>query len=97
MNLAERTLYITKLETRGEMTRRYKNSRNSRQANDIRQLPWRDIVNTYAPMEILDAEQIEQIHQSSLTLLQNYGMHIMHAGARTMLAGAGADVDHDTG
>jgi len=97
MNLAERTLYITKLETRGEMTRRYKNSRNSRQANDIRQLPWRDIVNTYAPMEILEAEQIEQIHQSSLTLLQNYGMHIMHAGARTMLAEAGADVDHDTG
>lgn len=79
------------------MTRRYKNPRKRRQTNDIRQLPWQDIVNTYAPMEILAPEQIEQIHLGSLALLENYGMHIMHDGARRLLAEAGADVNHDTG
>jgi len=78
------------------MTRRRKKSGSERQGGGIKQLPWHEIVNSYPPMEILSADQIEKIHNASLTLLETTGMQVMHEGARTMLAGAGAEVDHNT-
>ncbi len=67
-----------------------------RPGTGISQLPWRQIVNPYPPFEILSADQLEQIHEASLTLLENQGMRVMHEGARKLLAGAGADVDDTT-
>lgn len=45
------------------MTRRSR--RAKRVVDEIRQLPWRSIVNPYAPIEILDAGQIETIVQAA--------------------------------
>ncbi len=78
------------------MTRRKKSGRKRRTGSGIRQLPWQEIINPYPALEVLSAEQVEQIHLASLTLLENQGMRVLHAGARSLLAGAGASVDNDT-
>jgi trimethylamine--corrinoid protein Co-methyltransferase len=78
------------------MGRRSRRTRKNRGGSGIRQLPWRQPVNVFAPLEVLSADQVEQIHLASLTLLENYGMRVLHEGARKMLAQAGADVNHDT-
>jgi len=70
--------------------------REVRGGGGIRQLPWRQPHNPYAPLEVLEAGQVEQIHLASLSLLENFGMKVMHAGARDLLAGAGAEVNQDT-
>ncbi|MFC1797041.1 trimethylamine methyltransferase family protein, partial [Pseudomonadota bacterium] len=70
--------------------------REVRGGGGIRQLPWRQPHNPYAPLEVLEAGQVEQIHLASLSLLENTGMKVMHAGARDLLARAGAEVNHDT-
>ena len=77
------------------MTRR-KRTRNKRSSGGIEQLPWRQPVNTYPPLEVLSTDQVEQIHRASLSLLENHGMRVMHEAARRMLADAGAEVNHDT-
>jgi len=79
------------------MGRRSKRMRKTRGGGGIRQLPWRQPHNPYPPLEVLDADQVEQIHLASLSLLENYGMRMMHEGARQMLSDAGADVNRDTG
>ena len=78
------------------MIRRSKRSRRHTGASSIQQLPWRQIENPYPPQEILLAGQLEQVHQASLTLLENQGMRILHQGARKLLAAAGADVNEVT-
>ena len=70
--------------------------RNRRSTGTIEQLPWRQPVNNYPPLDVLSPDQVEQIHLASLSLLENHGMRIMHEGARRMLAEAGAEVDNDT-
>jgi len=79
------------------MVRRRKRMRAARGGGGIRQLPWRQPHNPYPPLEVLNADQVEQIHLASLSLLENYGMRVMHEGARQMLSDAGADVNRDTG
>ena len=78
------------------MARRSRKTRENRGAGAVRQLPWRQPVNTYPPLEILSTDQVEQIHLASLSLLENQGMRVMHEGARMLLAEAGAEVNHDT-
>jgi trimethylamine--corrinoid protein Co-methyltransferase len=78
------------------MARRSRRSQNKRSSGGIELLPWRQPVNHHPPLEVLSADQLEQIHTASLDLLENSGMRVMHAGARQLLANAGADVDHDT-
>ena len=78
------------------MARRSRRTRSRRSTGGIDQLPWRQPVNTYPPLEVLSADQLEQIHLASLSLLENHGMRVMHEGARQLLAEAGADVNHDT-
>lgn len=73
-----------------------KKRRGRRSAGGIDQLPWRQPVNPYPPVNVLSDDQVEAIHNASLSLLENYGMRILHEGAREMLAAAGADVDADT-
>ena len=79
------------------MARRSRRTRTKRSTGGIEQLPWRQPVNTYPPQEVLSADQLEQIHLASLSLLENHGMRVMHRGARQLLAEAGADVNHDSG
>ncbi len=70
--------------------------RAHRAAEGLRQLPWREVVNPYAPIEVLSADQVETIHAASLRVLEETGMRVLDAGTRERLARAGADVDHSS-
>ncbi len=67
--------------------------RKKRVVNAIQQLPWRDVVNSYAPIEILGGEQIETIIQTALGVLKTQGMRFLESDSRAMMRKAGADVD----
>ena len=59
----------------------------------LAQLPWQSVVNPYAPLEVLSADQLEAIHLTSLRILENLGMEVMSARALALLKSAGATVD----
>ena len=60
----------------------------------IPRLPWRNLVNPLAPIEVLSEDQIEAVHHASLRVLAEIGMKILGTDARERLARAGAQVDH---
>ena len=62
----------------------------------IEQLPWKQPQIKFPPLELLDADQLETIHQASLEILRDIGMEIMSADARKILKQAGADVNEAT-
>jgi trimethylamine---corrinoid protein Co-methyltransferase len=62
----------------------------------LHQLPWTPLVNPYAPMEILSADQVEAIHLTSLRILEELGVEVMSSAARQVLRAAGADVAEAT-
>jgi trimethylamine--corrinoid protein Co-methyltransferase len=49
-----------------------------------------------AQLKILSADERTEIHERSLKLLANTGLHVMSARARVLLAGAGAEVNETT-
>jgi trimethylamine--corrinoid protein Co-methyltransferase len=55
------------------------------------------VSNPYAPMEILDADQIEAIHLTSLRILEEVGLELMSPAARSALRTIGAKVEEATG
>ena len=59
----------------------------------LKQLPWRNYRNPYKPIEVLQEEQIERIHDASLRILEVNGIEFLDAGARDRLKAAGADVE----
>ena len=61
------------------------------------QLPWTRVVNPYAPLEILSADQIEAIHLTSLRILEEIGIELMSFTARAALRAVGAEVDDASG
>jgi trimethylamine--corrinoid protein Co-methyltransferase len=69
--------------------------RVKRQVSAVRQLPWRTIVNPFAPIEILSAEQVETIIDASLGVLERQGMRFLNDENRQILAAAGASVDEE--
>jgi trimethylamine--corrinoid protein Co-methyltransferase len=67
-------------------------SKRAGQQAGFKQPPWKNIVNPYAPVELLNAGQIERIHDASLTILEEVGMDFLLEEARDILAKAGAEV-----
>lgn len=61
------------------------------------QLPWTRVVNPYAPLEILSADQLEAIHLTSLRILEEIGIELMSPAARAAMRAVGAEVDETTG
>jgi trimethylamine--corrinoid protein Co-methyltransferase len=53
------------------------------------QLPWTRVVNPYAPMEILSADQIEAIHLTSLRILEEIGIELMSPRRRVRCGSTG--------
>ncbi|MBL4739544.1 MAG: molybdopterin-dependent oxidoreductase, partial [Sneathiella sp.] len=49
------------------------------------QLPWKQPQIGFPPLELLNAEQLETIHQASLEILRDIGMEIMSGEAREIL------------
>ena len=65
----------------------------ARSDNRIPQLPLRRVRNPYPPMRLLSDDQVEAIHEASLTILQDLGIEMMNARALELFAKAGAKVD----
>lgn len=61
----------------------------------LAQPPFRRLRNPYAPFEIVSADQLEAIHQASLTVLEEIGINFLLPEAREILARAGAQVAPD--
>jgi trimethylamine---corrinoid protein Co-methyltransferase len=59
----------------------------------VSQLPWTEVRNPYSPMEVLSAEQVEDIHLTSLRILEELGMEVLSPRALAVLRAGGADVD----
>jgi trimethylamine---corrinoid protein Co-methyltransferase len=59
----------------------------------VSQLPWTEVRNPYSPMEVLSAEQVEDIHLTSLRILEDLGMEVLSPRALAVLRAGGADVD----
>ncbi len=77
---------------------RDRNVRNDRRARNagLKQLPWRNVVNPYKPIEVLTEEQVEAIHNASLRILEDIGMDFMHPAAKEILAKEGVTITPGT-
>lgn len=62
----------------------------------IEQMPWRQPRVPFPPMQLLSEDEIEAIHNASLTVLEEIGMDFLLPEARALLKEAGADVDADS-
>ncbi len=78
------------------MVRRREGRRPRDRDGAPRQLPWRRLRNPYAPIDVLDAEAVEAIHEATMHVLENLGIEFLSASALEILARAGAEVDVDT-
>ncbi len=67
--------------------------RHRRESAALTQLPWRALRNPFAPIEVLSADQIEAIHDTSMQILEEIGMDFLHPEAREILGRAGAQVE----
>lgn len=76
-------------------TRRLRPSRQRAKRNPhaVQRLAWEKVVNPYAPLEILSADQIEAIHHASLEVLRDTGIKFLSARAREIFASIGGEVD----
>ena len=59
----------------------------------ITQKPRRQPRRRFPPTELVSADQIEAIHDASLTILEEIGMDFLNEAARDVLAHAGAKID----
>ena len=76
--------------------KRTKQRVRERDTGTVDQAPWRRLRNPYAPIEILSADQIEALHDTSLAVLEQHGIEFRSDQALAVLENAGADIDRDT-
>jgi trimethylamine--corrinoid protein Co-methyltransferase len=67
----------------------------ARQAQGIDQLPWRQVVNPYRPMELIPEEHVEALHTTSMRILSEAGIKVMSARVMELFAAAGALIERD--
>ncbi|MCP5082447.1 MAG: trimethylamine methyltransferase family protein [Alphaproteobacteria bacterium] len=86
-------------KTVAQRTRR-SGGRSGRQQSDLSTVRntshYRRLRNPFGPIEILSADEVEAIHQASLTILEEIGIKVLHAAARGVYQRAGALVDPET-
>ncbi|HHY50956.1 MAG TPA: trimethylamine methyltransferase family protein, partial [Alphaproteobacteria bacterium] len=70
-------------------------SRIARGGSGIPQLPWQEVRNPYAPMQILDEERLETLHRTSMRILSELGIRVLSEKAMDIFAEAGAIVDRE--
>ncbi|MBI1220027.1 MAG: methyltransferase [Rhodobacteraceae bacterium] len=78
------------------MTPARRRPRTSRTAGTLHQAPFGQVPRTYAPIEVISADQVEAIHSAALTLLARTGMRVLDATARDRFRSAGAEVQGET-
>ncbi len=77
--------------SRREGSRRRTSGRNRQ--NTLAQLPWREVRNPFPPIEFLSVDELEHIHDASLTILEDLGMEVIGDEARRLYREHGATVD----
>ncbi|MGB5132166.1 MAG: trimethylamine methyltransferase family protein [Steroidobacteraceae bacterium] len=70
--------------------------RARRVASAVNQLPFGQLVNPYAPVEVLSADHVEAIIDAALTILETCGMRFLEDSSRQLLRMAGAQCDETT-
>lgn len=60
------------------------------------QTPWRRFRNPYPPIEVLDPDQLDAIHDNSMRILSEIGIKVLDDRSRSYLAGIGCEVDEST-
>jgi trimethylamine---corrinoid protein Co-methyltransferase len=70
--------------------------RAARKRLPIEQFSSAPLRNSAPPVEMLNAEQLQRIHDASMRILENIGIVFMDDTALTLWKGAGADVDFAT-
>ncbi|MEE8454639.1 MAG: trimethylamine methyltransferase family protein, partial [Limibaculum sp.] len=78
---------------RSQGGRRRRSARPSRVIGGISQRPFKQVRLPYRPIEVLGADAIEAIHGAGLTILEEIGIRVLEPRARSLFAGAGAEVD----
>lgn len=81
--------------TDGRRRRRGKTSNVGETAEGIRQLPPKQLVNRFKPVEPLTEEQVDVIHHASLKLLKEQGIEVLGEMALEVFRKAGADVSEE--
>jgi trimethylamine---corrinoid protein Co-methyltransferase len=69
--------------------------RSGRTRGVLRQPSWRNIRNELRPTEVLSADQVEAVHEASLSLLARTGMRVLEPSARERFRQAGCIVAED--
>src|SRR5580692_8106197 len=88
------TMLVKRNEVIMDPNRRRQGGRGRRlDGTQVPQLPWSEVKNPYAPMEVLSADQLEAIHLTSLRILEELGIEVMSAHALSVLEAGGAQVD----
>lgn len=75
------------------------NSDQSVKQSNVRkvpQIPYRNLDFPYAPTNLLSEEQLEEIHETSLDVLEQVGVAFLSERALNVFKAAGADVDETT-
>ena len=75
--------------------REARRGRRDKAGSSIAQLPWETVRNPWPPMPMLSADQMQDLHDTSIRILKDLGIKVMGANARTLFAQAGARIDAD--
>ena len=63
----------------------------------LKQLPVTQLRNPYRPIDVLNAESLELIHEGSMDILERIGLQIVNDEARALMVTHGACMDSETG
>ena len=81
------------MSKRSRAGRRRRRTSSQTDQPSFNQLPPRQLQNPYPPVELLSVDQIEAIHEASLTVLEDIGINFLLPEAQEILRSAGADVE----
>ncbi|MBY6058256.1 trimethylamine methyltransferase family protein [Leisingera daeponensis] len=70
--------------------------KSTRSGGSIEQLPWQQVKNTYPAFELLNPEQVNQLHATSMRILSEAGIRVMGENVMDLFEAAGAIVDRET-
>jgi trimethylamine--corrinoid protein Co-methyltransferase len=68
-------------------------TKSARGGGLIPQLPWSDLANPYAPLELASPEHIDAIHDTAMRVLSELGIRVMGTRVMDLFEAAGAIVD----
>ena len=83
---------MSSIETTGGRGER-RGRRPARASGDIAQLPFKQPRSRLSPVELVSADELESIHEASLTILEEIGMDVLLPEAREIYRAAGARID----